>query len=53
VIVIVTVAVIVLVTVGLQLYFRSVGRGNERGLYPPSGWSWRIRELEHPSPLVW
>jgi len=26
-------------TVGLHLYFRVVGRGKERGLYPPSSWS--------------
>jgi hypothetical protein len=46
VIMVVTVAEIVIVTVGLHLYFKAVGRGKERGLYPPSGWSWRIRELE-------
>jgi hypothetical protein len=37
------------VTVGLHLYFRVVGWGKERGLYPPSSWSQRIRELELPS----
>jgi hypothetical protein len=36
-------------TVGLHLYFRVAGRGNERVLYPPSGWSHRIRELDIPS----
>jgi hypothetical protein len=33
----VTVIVKVVVTIGLHLYFREVGRGKERGLYPPSG----------------
>jgi hypothetical protein len=42
------VAMIVVVTVGLHLYFRVEGWGKERGLYPPFGWIWRIRELEFP-----
>jgi hypothetical protein len=42
----VTVAVIVAVIVGLNLYFRVEIQGKERGLYPPSDWSRRIRELE-------
>jgi hypothetical protein len=50
VIVTVTVAVkmvvIVVVTVVLHLYFRAVGQGKERGLYPPSGWIQRIKELD-------
>jgi hypothetical protein len=53
VIVIVTVAVtvemIMVVTIGLHLYFMEEGQGKERGLYPPSGWSQRIEELDIPS----
>jgi hypothetical protein len=49
VIVAVTMAVIVVVTIGIHLYFNVRRWGKERGLYPSSGWSWRIRELEIPS----
>jgi hypothetical protein len=42
------VTMIVVVTVGLHLYFMVAGWRKERGLYPPSGWSYRIKELELP-----
>jgi hypothetical protein len=35
----VLVAVIVVVTICLHLYFREIVQGKERGLYPPYGWS--------------
>ena len=42
------VEMIVVVTIGIHLYFRVAGWGKERGLYPPSSWCRRIRELEFP-----
>jgi hypothetical protein len=40
---VVAVAVIVVVKICIHLYFRLVGQGNDRWLYPPSGWSLRTR----------
>jgi len=39
----VIVADILVVTVGLHLYFRVVGWGKDRCSYPPSGWSLRTQ----------
>jgi hypothetical protein len=47
-VVVVTVAMIVVVVVDLYAYFRVEVWGKESGLYPPSGWSHRIKELDLP-----
>jgi hypothetical protein len=34
-------------TIGIQLYFKATGWGKEMGLYPPSGWFHRTQGVEY------